>query len=147
MAFNKILLRGPNWVGDAVLAIAAMKAVRDAYPQAEITLLVRPWVAGLFSSAPFIDRVWKEPRPAGLKDWMRLSRSIRTKGFDLALLFPNSFESAAMTFFGRVPQRVGYATDGRSWLLTHSIKPTSLDALDATRRHQVHYYLELASGM
>jgi heptosyltransferase-2 len=46
-----------------------------------------------------------------------------------------------------VPQRVGYATDGRSWLLTHSIKPTSLDALDATRRHQVHYYLELASAV
>jgi heptosyltransferase-2 len=144
MPLNKILLRGPNWVGDAVLAIPAMKAVRDAYPQAEITLLVRPWVAGVFSSAPFIDRVWSEPRPAGLMDWMRLSRSIRTKGFDLALLFPNSFESAAMTFFGRVPQRVGYATDGRGWLLTHAVKPTKRDA---AARHQVHYYLKLAAAV
>jgi heptosyltransferase-2 len=49
-----------------------------------------------------------------------------------------------MTFFGRVPQRVGYATDGRGWLLTHSINPTSFDA---TKRHQVHYYLALASAI
>jgi heptosyltransferase-2 len=138
---NKILLRGPNWVGDAVLAIPAMKAIRNAYPRAEITLLVRPWVAGVFSSAPFLDHVWNEPRPAGVLDWVRLSRSIRAKGFDLALLFPNSFESAAMTFFGRVPQRVGYATDGRGWLLTHSIKTAG------PKRHQVHYYLELASAV
>jgi heptosyltransferase-2 len=141
MALNKILLRGPNWVGDAVLAIPAMKAIRNAYPQAEVTLLVRPWVAGVFSSAPFIDRVWSEPRPGGLMDWIRLSGSIRAKGFDLALLFPNSFESAAMAFFGRVPQRVGYATDGRSWLLTQSIKP------GGSKRHQIHYYLELASAV
>jgi heptosyltransferase-2 len=141
MALNKILLRGPNWVGDAVLAIPAMKAIRNTYPRAEITLLVRPWVAGVFSSAPFVDHVWSEPRPAGVLDWMRLSRSIRAKGFDLALLFPNSFESAAMTFFGRVPQRVGYATDGRGWLLTHSIK------VAGPKRHQVHYYLELASAV
>jgi heptosyltransferase-2 len=141
MALNKILLRGPNWVGDAVLAIPAMKAIRGAYPEAEITLLVRPWVAGVFSSAPFIDRVWSEPRPAGLIDWLRISGSIRARGFDLALLFPNSFESAAMAFLGRVPQRVGYATDGRGWLLTHAVKPT------APARHQVHYYLELASAV
>ena len=141
MALNKILLRGPNWVGDAVLAVPAMKAVRSAYPQAEITLLVRPWVAGVFSSAPFIDRVWSEPRPAGLTDWISLARRIREKRFDLALLFPNSFESAAMMFLGRVPQRVGYATDGRSWLLTRAIKPTGV------KRHQVHYYLALASAV
>src|SRR5438093_235019 len=52
---RKILIRGPNWVGDSVLAIPAMKAVRARFPDAEITLLVRPWVAGLFSSASFVD--------------------------------------------------------------------------------------------
>jgi heptosyltransferase-2 len=141
MTLNKILIRGPNWVGDAVLAIPAMKAIRERYPEAEITLLVRPWVAGVFTAAPFIDKVWSEPRPAGIGDWLRISRSIREKHFDLALLLPNSFESAAMMFLGRVPQRVGYATDGRSLLLTKSIKPST------EKRHQVHYYLDLAAAI
>lgn len=134
-------MRGPNWVGDAVLAIPAMKAIRQRFPEAEITLLVRPWVAGVFTSAPFIDNVWSEPRPSGLRDWVRLARRIREKHFDMALLFPNSFESAAMLFLGRVPQRVGYATDGRSWMLTQSLKPSS------EKRHQIHYYLDLASAV
>jgi heptosyltransferase-2 len=141
MPLKKILMRGPNWVGDSVLAIPAMKAVRARFPEAEITLLVRPWVAGLFKTAPFIDHLWSEPRPAGIGEWMRITKSIRKSRFDLALLFPNSFESAVMTFLGRVPQRVGYATDGRGWLLTSSLKPT------AGKHHQVHYYLALAGAL
>lgn len=141
MPLKKILMRGPNWVGDSVLAIPAMKAVRSRFPEAEITLLVRPWVSGVFKAAPFIDHLWSEPRPTGILDWMRLTRDIREKRFDMALLFPNSFESAAMIFLGRVPQRVGYATDGRRWLLTNSLKP------GRAKRHQVHYYLDLAGAL
>ena len=92
MSSQKILLRGPNWVGDAVLAVPAMKAIRAAFPKAEVTLMVRPWVAGVFSGAPFIDRVWTEPRPEGIADWIRIGRSIRRQHFDAGVLFPNSFE-------------------------------------------------------
>jgi len=137
----KILMRGPNWVGDAVLAIPAMKAVRERFPSAEITLLVRPWVAGIFRSAPFIDHLWSEPRPSGVLDWLRVTASIRKNRYDVALLFPNSFESAVMIFLGRVPKRVGYATDGRRWLLTNQLRPAS------GKRHQVHYYLDLAAAL
>ncbi len=137
MEAEKILIRGPNWVGDAVLAIPAMKAVRGHFPEAEITLMVRPWVSGLFSAAPFIDHVWNEKKPSSVADWTRLMREIRRRGFDLALLFPNSFESALMMFLGGVPRRVGYATDARRWMLTTSIAPSS------GTRHQVQYYLEL----
>jgi heptosyltransferase II len=138
---KKILIRGPNWVGDSVLAIPAMKAVRARFPEAEITLLVRPWVAGVFKSAPFIDHLWSEPRPSGIAEWMRITSSIRKSRFDLALLFPNSFESAVMIFLGGVPQRIGYATDGRRWLLTNSLKPA------VGKHHQVHYYLALAGAL
>jgi heptosyltransferase-2 len=134
---KKILIRGPNWVGDAVLAIPAIKAVREHYAQAEITVLVRPWVAGLFTSAPFVNKVWSEPKPSGLGDWRRVARTIRAGAFELALLLPNSFESALMMFLAGVPQRVGYATDARSWMLTNSLKPA------AANRHQTHYYLDL----
>jgi len=134
---KNILIRGPNWVGDAVLAIPAIKAVRQHFQEAEITVLVRPWVAGLYTSAPFVDQLWSEPKPAGLSDWARMARAIRARAFDLALLLPNSFESALMMYLAGVPQRVGYATDGRSWMLTNHTRPSG------ERRHQVHYYLDL----
>lgn len=141
MSPKKILIRGPNWVGDAVLAIPALKAVRSHFPETEITLLVRPWVAGLFTSAPFIDNVWTENKPSKLGDWTRITRDIRAFGFDLALLLPNSFESALMMFLARVPLRVGYATDGRTWMLTNSISPPT------DSRHQVYYYLDLVKAL
>src|SRR5437762_13450034 len=144
MDVKKILIRGPNWVGDAVVAIPAMKAVRERFPDAEITLLVRPWVASLFSSAPFIDKVWSETKPSGVGDWTRITRNIRARRFDLALLLPNSFESALMMFLGGVPRRVGYATDARRWMLTNSIAPGKSGPSGNASRHQVHDYLDLA---
>lgn len=137
MEVEKILIRGPNWVGDAVLAIPALKAVRRHWAEAEITLLVRPWVAGLFTAAPFVDKVWSEAKPSSLSAWTRITRDIRRRGFDLALLLPNSFESALMMFLGGVPRRVGYATDGRRWMLTDSAPPAD------GSRHQVYHYLDL----
>jgi lipopolysaccharide heptosyltransferase II len=141
MSPRKILIRGPNWVGDAVLAIPALKAIRSNFPETEITLLVRPWVAGLFTSAPFIDKVWTEPKPTKLGDWKRITRDIRAFEFDMALLLPNSFESALMMFLARVPNRIGYATDGRTWMLTNPIEPST------GTQHQVHYYLDLAKAI
>src|SRR5215475_7425034 len=108
MQINRILVRGPNWVGDCVLAIPAMKAIRTKFPSAEITLLVRPWVAGLFTSAPFVDNVWSESKPVGLTDWKRITQELRFRKFDVGVLLPNSFESALMLFLGRVPRRIGY---------------------------------------
>jgi heptosyltransferase-2 len=138
---EKILIRGPNWVGDAVLAIPAMKAMRARFPDTEITLLVRPWVAGLFTSVPFVDKVWSETKPSGPGDWIRITRDIRRRRFDLGLLLPNSFESALMMFMGGVPQRIGYATDGRQWILTNAVTTAP------EPRHQVQYYLDLVKTL
>src|SRR5215470_3067285 len=137
MRAEKILIRGPNWVGDAVLAIPAIKAVREHFSRAEITLLVRPWVAGLFTSAPFVDRVWTEEKPSSPAEWIRITRDIRARKFDVALLLPNSFEAALMIFLGGVPCRIGYATDARRWMLTNSIDPGH------EPQHQLQYYLNL----
>jgi len=137
MEAANILIRVPNWVGDAVLAIPAIKAVRERFPRAEITLMVRPWVAGLFTAAPFVDKIWSEEKPGSVADWSRIARQIRGRSFDLALLLPNSFESALMMFLAGVPRRVGYATDGRRWMLTNAVAPVK------TSLHQVDYYLEL----
>lgn len=133
---RSIVIRGPNWVGDAVLSVPAIKAVRARFPDSSITLLVRPWVGGLFRSAPFIDEVWTRPG-TGLRGWYGTTREIRRRGFDLALLLPNSFESALTVFAAGIPERAGYATDGRGVLLTQRV------ARPIEKRHQVAYYLDL----
>jgi heptosyltransferase-2 len=124
-----------------VLAVPALKNFRAGFPDAEITLMARPWVAGVFTDAPFADVVWSEPRPHGLRDWLRLARVIREKHFTTAVLLPNSFESAAMVFLGRIPRRVGYATDGRGWMLTDAVR------INGVKKHQVDYYMELAKAV
>jgi heptosyltransferase-2 len=138
---KRILLRGPNWVGDAVLAVPAMKTIRTIFPGAEITLLVRPWVSGVFTSARFVDHVWTEAQPAGIRQWLRLAAEIRNRRFDLAVLFPNSFEAAAMAFAGRVPRRLGYATDGRRLLLTDALRASK------EKQHLADYYRGLARSL
>ena len=139
MTPHKIVIRGPNWLGDAILSVPAMKAVRERVPKAESTLLVRPGVAGLFHSAPFIDEVWTRPRPGAI-EWIRTAREMRRRGFDLALLLPNSFESALTVYLGGVRDRIGYATDTREWLLNRSVR------LPRGKPHQVDYYLNLVDA-
>jgi heptosyltransferase-2 len=118
-----------------------MKAIRAKFPDAEITVMVRPSVAGVFASAKYVDRVWTEPKPSGLREWLRIMMEVRRQHFDMAVLFPNSFESAAMAFLGGVPQRVGYAMDSRGWMLTHRIQG------EKRKVHHVAYYLELAKAV
>jgi len=141
MQLKKILLRAPNWVGDSAVATPAIKAIRTKFPDAEITVMVRPSVAGVFASARYVDRVWIEPKPSGLREWFRITRAVRQQHFDLAVLFPNSFESAAMVFLGGVRQRVGYAMDSRGWMLTHRVQG------EKRKVHHVNYYLELAKAV
>jgi heptosyltransferase-2 len=118
-----------------------MKAIRAKFPEAEITVMVRPSVTGVFASAKYVDRVWTEPRPSGIRDWLRIALEVRKQHFDLAILFPNSFESAAMVFLGGVPQRIGYSMDSRGWMLTHRISG------EKRKVHHVNYYLELAKAV
>jgi heptosyltransferase-2 len=133
---RNIIIRGPNWLGDAVLGIPAMRAVRNLFSDAEITLLILPEVAGLFRSARYIDTVWARPR-SGFGDWYVSAQEVHRRRFDLAILLPNSFVSALTAFAGRVPERIGYATDGRSMLLTRAVTPPG------TKLHQVGYYMHL----
>jgi len=133
-------LRAPNWIGDCVVAIASMKAIRQKFPDAEITVMVRPSSAGVFAGARFPNHIWVEPRPAGIIEWLGLARRVRQARFDLAVLFPNSFESAAMVFLGGVGKRIGYSMDSRGWMLTGKVRG------EKRKVHHVDYYLALAQA-
>ena len=139
---KRILVRGPNWLGDAVMCEPALRGLRKLFPDAQIALLVRPAVADLFVGHPALTRVLTydaKGRHAGLSGKWALARQLRRQSFDLALLFQNAFEAAFLTFLAGVPRRYGYATDGRSLLLSDPVAAPDRSTLV----HQVRYYWEL----
>jgi heptosyltransferase-2 len=139
----KILVRATNWIGDAVLSLPALRTVRQRFPDAAITVLARPWVAALYEGERAIDRVIPCEAAPGARDWIskwNLARALRREDFDLAILFPNSFESAALVRLAGVKRIIGYARDARGFLLSDAI---ALPAAGEISRHQRFYYLEL----
>ena len=141
-AVKRILVRGTNWIGDAVLTTPALTALRAGFPQAKIALLAKPAVAELLQCHPAVDDIvlYRDPGPhAGLGGKLSLAIQLNRGRYDLAILFQNAFEAAAVTALAGIPNRYGYATDGRSFLLTHRVPLTP----KVRRKHQVEYYLEL----
>jgi heptosyltransferase-2 len=139
LAYRKILVRATNWVGDAVMSLPALRALRVRFPAAEISILARPWVADLYRREPFCDRLIPYIARTPAAKW-RAARELRPLAFDCALLLQNAFEAAAIAFCARIPERIGYARDGRSSLLTKAIEVPRAREIP---RHQRFYYLEL----
>jgi len=138
-----ILIRATNWIGDAVMSLPALRAIRNRYPDARITVLAKPWVAALYEGELSIDRVIPLEAASGARDWQakwNLAQRLRGESFDLAVMLPNSFESAALVFLAGVKRRVGYARDGRSWLLSDAI---ALPLKEQIPQHERFYYLEM----
>ncbi len=120
----------------------ALRGLRSLFPDAQIALLVKPAVADLFAGHPALTRVLTydtEGRHAGLSGKWALAGQLRRQGFDLAILFQNAFEAAFLTFLAGVPRRYGYATDGRSLLLSDPVAVQDRRTLV----HQVRYYWDL----
>jgi len=139
----KILIRATNWIGDAVLSLPALRAVRLRYPAAEIAVLARPWVAALYENESSIDRVIPLRGAPGVRSFAEkwnTVKALRRERFDLAIVLPNSFESAALPFLAGVGRRVGYRRDGRSPLLTDAIR---LPRKGEIPRHERYYYPEM----
>ncbi|MGH9941752.1 MAG: glycosyltransferase family 9 protein, partial [Pyrinomonadaceae bacterium] len=140
---ERVVVRGANWVGDAVLTVPALRELRRVLPQAHITLATRPWAEGVFADADFIDDLLLVDDRRGARGFIRRLRAWRERRFDLALLFPNAFAPALTAFAARVPLRFGYATDGRAALLTHALPLPDW----RSTRHEVFYYLNLVAGL
>jgi heptosyltransferase-2 len=139
---NRIVVRGTNWVGDAVMTIPALRQLRRLFPDAHITLATRAWAKGLFADVDFIDELLVH-EGTGLRSVVKQVRQWRQRDFDLAVLFPNSLETALVASLARVPLRVGYATEGRQALLTH---PLSLPEWRHSK-HEVFYYLKIVAEL
>jgi heptosyltransferase-2 len=119
-AREKILVRGVNWLGDAVLSVPALQRLREGKPAARITLLAPEKLAGLWEGQPFLDDVLLFSPGDGL--W-QTARHLRAGKFSAAIAFPNSLRSALELWLAGIPQRTGYARPGRTLFLTHPVPP------------------------
>ncbi len=128
------------------MSVPAMREIRRLSPGAHIALLVRPWVRDVYSAAEFVDEVLVYDRDGAHRGFLgrrRLVRTLEPRGFDLAILLQNAFDAAALAWWARIPCRVGYGRDARSFLLTH---PITIDR-EVRRVHQAYYYLGILAGM
>src|SRR5437763_3515874 len=141
-SIKRVVVRGTNWVGDSVMTVPALRALRRVLPDANITLAIRPGAKGIFSEADFVDDVLVYERKNAFSVVPQI-REWRRRNFDLALLFQNAFEAALIPFLAGVPLRLGYATESRQALLTH---PLSLPDWRSSR-HEVFYYLYLVTAL
>ena len=140
---DRILVRSTNWVGDAVMTLPALEAVKENFPGSFVSVLAKPWVEPVFRNHPGVDEILILQKGGGaftgIGELLRVIGSVRKGAFDLAILFQNAFEAALISWAGGVRLRAGYNTDGRGLLLTHGVARTR-DVLDV---HQVEYYLSL----
>jgi lipopolysaccharide heptosyltransferase II len=163
---ERILVRGVNWLGDAVMTTPALQRLREARPDAHITLLTHGKLKDLYRNHPAINEVHTFVAKSGP---LRIGWRLRKAKYDLGLIFPNSPRSALEMWFGGVKKRVGYARPWRDWLLTQAVQPRP-DELAMHKRseaeiqelirtnpgtskhypptaHHIHQYLHLTAAM
>ncbi|MBM3877650.1 MAG: lipopolysaccharide heptosyltransferase II [Verrucomicrobia bacterium] len=115
---RRLLVRGVNWLGDAVMTTPALLRLREALPDSRITLLTHEKLADLWTHHPALDATLTY----GAKDSvLSVAKKLRDGAFDAALLFPNSVRAALEVSLARIPRRIGYAGGGRSFLLTQPV--------------------------
>ena len=163
-----LLVRGVNWLGDAVMTMPAMQRLRERFPQSSITLLTDEKLADLWRTYSSVDHLMVFQR--GESPW-KIGHRLRSSRFDTAIIWPNSARSALEPWFAGIPNRVGYATGFRRWLLNTPVafpgqfvrlhkrsvseikrlvrsaapRPQVHSAAPAT--HQIHHYLQLAAAL
>jgi len=137
---SRVLVRATNWLGDAVMSLPAIRAIRQVFPHAHLAVLARPSVAGLYSRETCIDRVIPYPRQKGVAGRSEFAAGLRREQFDGAILLQNAFDAAFLTWLAGIPERIGYRRDGRGFLLTRPIRVPEPGEIP---RHERFYYLEL----
>ena len=141
--YSRILIRATNWLGDAVMSLPALRAIRGRFPSAHIAVQARPGVAELYARERLANEVILYQAERGARDWSgkwRAARLLRAQRFDCAILLANSFDSALVVWLAGIPRRIGYNRDGRGMLLTDAVRAPRAGEIPP---HERHYYLEL----
>jgi heptosyltransferase-2 len=140
---ERVIIRAPNWLGDVVMSLAAVRDLRRELPEARIDVLARPSVAPLYGAVSEVDAVHQSTGFHADAELMAGRRDgARGPGYDLAALLPNSFGTALVAFVAGVPERWGFATDARGALLTRAPRVPA----EVRGRSQVYYYRAMLAG-
>lgn len=137
---KRILIKTPNWLGDAVMSLPAIEYLRRLFPHAYIACLIEENIAEIARNDGTLDSVISYEHGSGISAIIRRAktvRRVRREFFDLAVLLTNSFQSALWMYRAGIPLRVGYKAEGRGFLLTHARRRNPSPV------HQTQYYLDL----
>ncbi len=128
----------------------AIRAVRNAFPDAYISLLVKPWVAEIFKENPSVNEIiLYEDRYNSIAGKFKLAKILKSKGFNTAILLQNAFDAAFIAWLSRIPKRIGYRRDFRRLLLTKAVPVKTEGSRQKAvgrrqgKEHHVYYYLNL----
>ena len=138
---EKIVIRSSNWLGDAVMSVPAVRALKRSNPGAHLAVLTPEKLADVWRLIAEVDEVIAFPSSRGV---FRVAKLIRGRGFDTGVIFPNSLRTALEMWLARIPRRTGYAGHRRRWLLTEICGAEKSGPASGPGRHQVHHYLRLA---
>ncbi len=140
---EKILIWLPSPLGDAILCTPALRVLRSRFESKSIYFLAKPTVKQLLSPSNFNDE-WIETAGSSV---FELAKMLKTHNFSTAVLFKNSFGSALSVLLARIPQRIGYARDGRSLFLTHRFKPPKDSKGKYKPFSMIEYYLTITKWL
>jgi heptosyltransferase-2 len=132
---SRVCVRATNWLGDAVMSLPAIRAIRQVFPRAHIAIAARPWVADLYARETSVDSII--PYTGSRREF---AARLRAERFDGAILLQNAFDAALLAWLARIPERIGYNRDARGLLLTRAIPVPEPGDIP---RHERFYYLEL----
>ena len=139
-SMSRVCVRATNWLGDAVMSLPALRALRSIFPHAHLALIAKPWVADLYARESAIDCVIPYTVKKGLRARREFAEQLRAGRFDAAILLQNAFDAAFIAWLAAIPERIGYSRDGRRLLLT---RPIPVPEPGDIPRHERFYYLEL----
>ncbi|PYL04435.1 MAG: hypothetical protein DME32_01870, partial [Verrucomicrobia bacterium] len=136
----RILIRSSNWLGDAVMSVPAVRAIKNGRPDAHVSIAVPEKLAAVWKIVPEVDEIIALPS----KSVVAAARLFRRRPpFDVAILFPNSLRSALEVFLADIPRRVGWRGHWRRWLINQCPR----QSIPLGIVHQTYKYLELASTL
>lgn len=141
-----ILIFIPNWLGDVAMATPALRALRQRYPEATITVAGKATCCDVLDGVPFVDHFVKLPNRPGFLSTFSLATSLAKPKPDLAVVMPNSFRTAWIARLTGASTRIGYARGGRGVLLTRSM-PRYREGGARVPRYTALEYLALAEAL
>ena len=143
LKMEKVLIRGVNWIGDAVMGMPFISGLGRAWPDAEIHVLTRPHIIDLYKYNPYVKSVISVNEKSKILGWKAAIRKTKEMKFNMAICLPHSFSSALFLFFSGIEKRYGRACSGRSMLFTHPV----YGKIKEYAAHQSDFYLEMLEAI